>query len=41
MSEIREYNIEEIEASKKINKGRRKKSLIIFGCIIVVIIFWL
>lgn len=39
MSEIREYNIEEIEASKKINKGRRKKSLIIFGCIIVVIIF--
>lgn len=34
MAEIREYDIEEIEANKKNNKNRRKKSLIIFGCII-------
>jgi protease-4 len=38
MSEIREYNIEDIEANKKKNKNRGKKSFIIFGCIIVGII---
>ncbi|MDD4565680.1 MAG: signal peptide peptidase SppA [Eubacteriales bacterium] len=38
MAEIREYDIEEIEANKKNNKNRRKKSLIIFGCIIAGIV---
>ncbi len=38
MSEIREYNMEDIEVNKKKNKNRGKKSFIIFGCIIVGII---
>jgi signal peptide peptidase SppA, 36K type len=34
MTEIREYDIEALGKEKKNNKGRLKKSLIIFGCII-------
>ncbi|MDD2189578.1 MAG: signal peptide peptidase SppA [Eubacteriales bacterium] len=38
MTEVREYNIEAMEADKKKNNSRLKKNLIIFGCIIAGII---
>jgi len=38
MAEIREYDIEALEAGKKKNQIRLKKNLIIFGCIIAVVI---
>lgn len=38
MTEIREYNMETLGAEKKKNKHRLRKSLVIFGCIIVGII---
>lgn len=38
MTEIREYNIEELEGNKKKNSRRLKKSLIVFGCIIAGIV---
>jgi protease-4 len=38
MTEIREYDIEALEASEKKKKNRLRKNLIIFGCIIVGVI---
>ena len=38
MTEIREYNTEELGTGKKTNKSRMKKSLIIFGCIVAGIV---
>ncbi len=38
MAEIREYDIEELGREKKKNKGRLKKSLIIFGCVLAAVI---